>query len=106
MAKPEGYIVVTVKLTKEAGQWAAECLELGTAACADNLPEAVEAIGELIELHVNTLEAVGERRAFFKEHGITFHRLKPRAEKARQVTVAPNEFVTRLIEPVLALASG
>ena len=100
MVRREGYIDITIKLAKDGGQWAAECVELGTAACGGTFEEAVEAIKDLIQLHLNTLEDVGMRRRFFREHGITFHRRRPAKFDPRSVPTRPGETVQRMIQPL------
>ena len=72
-----GYVLLTIEFKHEPEGWSALCRELGTTACAATLEEAREAIIELVELHVNTLEEVGERDAFFRRHKIEFHRQRP-----------------------------
>ncbi len=72
-AKAVGMIVLTVRFTQEADQWVAECLELGTATYGDAFEEVQREIGELIELHLNTLEKTGQRDKFFKENGIKLY---------------------------------
>jgi len=99
MARPSGYIELTVRFAKEGDQWAAECLELGTAACGDSLEEAKEVISDLIALHLNALEDVGTCAKFLQDHGVKFHRVKPKPTRFR-VPVGSGEFVTRLTEPV------
>ncbi len=78
MSTPKGYIELTILFRPEAGKWTAECLELGTAAYGDSLDEAVEAIEGAMELHLNTLEDVGERERFLKERNIKIHRIAPK----------------------------
>ena len=99
MERVEGYILLTVRFAREGDQWTAECQELGTAACGDTLEEAEGAIKDLIELHLNSLEELGERAAFFEKHGIKFHRTRPEDAK-RRIQVRPGEFVTCLTERV------
>ena len=74
MAKSGGYIEVTVRFFKEGDQWTAQCVELGTATCADTLEEAETAIEDMVHLHLDALGDVGERQKFLKAHGVTLHR--------------------------------
>ncbi len=105
--KPDGYIELTLRLVQEGEHWTAECVELGTATFADSLAGAFEAVDELVTLHLNALEDVGECRAFLREHGITLHKHQPkRPSPRRQVAVRSGEFIGVLTEPVrLAAAS-
>ena len=70
---PSHYVILTCTFHKE-GKWVtAECQELGTAAFGRNIDEAEKRLREAILLHLNTLEDVGERSRFFKEHKIRLH---------------------------------
>ena len=76
---PVHYVVLTCIFRKE-GRWVtAECQELGTAAFGRNLDQAEERLREAILLHLNTLEDVGERARFFKEHKIRMYTDYPEA---------------------------
>lgn len=99
------YAILTVSITKEDGQWAALCDELGTTAVGDTLDEAVKAIREMVILDLNSMEELGMRADFFKKHGIALHRTQPsRPPKRRTVSVRMNEFVTQFMQPVPAMA--
>lgn len=74
----EGYVVLTLKFSKEGRRWTGYCEELGTATFGRSLSEADKRLKEAVLLHLNTLEDVGERGRFFKEHGVEFHQTKPR----------------------------
>lgn len=73
------YVVLTCTFQREDGRVAAECQELGTTAFGRNLAEAEKRVREAILLHLNTLEDVGERARFFKEHGIKTYSRYPEA---------------------------
>jgi predicted RNase H-like HicB family nuclease len=77
MKKNNGYIVLTVIFKLEEGVWTAECQELGTATFGDTYEEAKDSIQEAIELHLNTLEKVGERERFFKKRKIKIYPNQP-----------------------------
>lgn len=74
----KGYVVLTLEFSKEGNRWTGYCEELGTATFGRSLPEADRRLREAVLLHLNTLEDVGERERFFKEHGIEFHSTRPR----------------------------
>jgi predicted RNase H-like HicB family nuclease len=93
------YILLTVRIAQEGDQWAAECVELGTAACGDSIEEARAAMADLIALHLNALEEVGTCERFLRTHGIAVHRTK-QASGTVPVRVGIGEFVTRFSEPV------
>ena len=76
-----GYIVLTLEFREEGDQWSGRCRELGTASCGDSLEEARKMLKELISLHLNSLEELGEREAFFKKHRIRLYKRKPARKK-------------------------
>ncbi len=71
------FVVLTCTFQRE-GKWiTATCQELGTSTFAGSLEEAEERLREAIVLHLNTLEDVGERARFFKEHKIRLYSTYP-----------------------------
>ena len=77
--RPAHFVVLTCIFEKD-GKWVtAECQELGTAAFGRNLNEAEKRLREAILLHLNTLENIGERARFFKEHKIKMYTDYPEA---------------------------
>lgn len=79
MGHRKSFFLLTVYFEKEAhARWTAECKELGTATYADSLEQAKKEIEEAIELHLSTLEDVGERKNFFREHGIRVFHIPPK----------------------------
>lgn len=82
MARALGYIILTFSFHKEGNRWVGRCNELTTSAFGRSLPEAEERLKELVELHLNTLEDVGERERFFRENGIKFYTHKPKIKKS------------------------
>ena len=96
-----GYVDLTVSIRREGDQWSALCHELGTAACGDTFEEAHQAIEELLVLDLNSMEELGMRKAFFKKHGIVFHRVRPtRHPRPKTMSLRRNEFVTSILQPV------
>ena len=83
----KGYVVLTYEFGREGRRWTAHCKELGTATFGRSLPEAQSRLSEVVALHLNTLEVVGERESFFREHNIKFHETKP---KSVMVSVVAN----------------
>ncbi|MBN2621378.1 hypothetical protein JXB22_09860 [candidate division WOR-3 bacterium] len=102
--KSAGYIIVTVKFSKEGRRWVAYCEELGTSTFGHSLPEAQSKLKEAILLHLNTLEKVGERERFFKDNKITMYHNKP---KNTEVTVcAPlykKTYIRSFVQPIHAV---
>ena len=64
------YIQLTLLFYKEEDQWIGECKELGISTYGDTIEEVRLELPELVELHVNALEQIGEREKFFRENGI------------------------------------
>jgi predicted RNase H-like HicB family nuclease len=77
--KSAHFVVLTCIFEKEDKWVTAECQELGTTAFGRNLDEAEKRLREAILLHLNTLEDVGERSRFFKEHKIRIYTQYPEA---------------------------
>ncbi len=73
------FVVLTCVFERETKWVTAECQELGTTAFGRNLHEAEKRLREAILLHLNTLEDVGERARFFKEHNIRTYKQYPNA---------------------------
>jgi hypothetical protein len=68
-----GFVILTLRFRQEAKMWVGECLELGTATDGRTLKQVHNELIELVELHLDSLEAVGERERFFHEQGIRFY---------------------------------
>ena len=79
----KGYVVLTLEFRREGRRWTGYCEELGTATFGRSITEAEKRLREAVVLHINTLEDVGERERFFKEHNIIFHETRPK----RDITV-------------------
>ena len=74
------HFVVLTCIFRREGKWVtAECQELGTTAFGRNLDEAEKRLREAILLQLNTLEDVGERARFFREHKIRMYSQYPEA---------------------------
>jgi hypothetical protein len=68
-----GFVILTLSYHKEQHNWVGECLETGTSTYGRVFKKVHDELIELIELHVNELEAVGERTRFFNENGIKLY---------------------------------
>jgi predicted RNase H-like HicB family nuclease len=101
-----GYIVLTYKFQKVDRRWTALCDELGTAAFGRSLPEAEKRLDEAVELHLDTLEEVGELRRFFKENHIKFYTSKPHEDISISLPLKPEIFVHPHIRRVSALSAA
>jgi len=91
--RESGYIILTIRFNKEGKNWVAVCEELGTSTFGRSFEEAEKRIKEAVELHLNTLEDVGERDKFFKEHKIKFYKSMPPREEFRcSFSYDPNSY--------------
>lgn len=70
----QGFVILTLAFRQDGRRWTGECLELGTATYARTLKQTQDELAEMVTLHLNSLEDVGECERFFKEHGIRFYR--------------------------------
>lgn len=95
-----GYVVLKIEFKKEGEMWLATCVETGTSTFGDTLEEAQEAITELLPLHLNTLEEVGERENFFKKHNIKILPKKPTAGTRCDIPLDPNKLTQCISEPI------
>ena len=68
-----GFVILTLVFRQDGRRWTGECLELGTATYARTLKQTRDELLDLVTLHLNALEDVGERDRFFREHGIRFY---------------------------------
>lgn len=100
--KPLGYVILTLKYHKEGDRWLARCEELGTATFGRTLEEAQERIREAVTCHLDTLEDVGERERFFREHNIAYHARRPRSVKVPTTANDERSFYQAYIPPVSA----
>jgi hypothetical protein len=73
----EGYVILRLEFHQEGRRWLGECVELGTATHGANLAQVQRELKDLVILHLNELEDVGERPRFFAEHGITLYPVQP-----------------------------
>ncbi len=87
------HILLTIKIFEDEGQFAAECMELGTATCGDTFEEAYENIKEAIEAHLAALDELGLLNKTLKEKGI---KVKERTRKTQPLKrpIYPNSFTT------------
>jgi|SRR5439155_12148532 len=69
----QGFVILTLAFHKEGHNWVGECLETGTSTYGRVFTKVHDELIELIELHLNELQAVGERSRFFRENGIRLY---------------------------------
>jgi predicted RNase H-like HicB family nuclease len=101
MQESKAYIILTAIFKHEEDVWTAECKELGTATFGDTLEEAKDNLREAIELHLNTLEDVGECKRFLDEHGIQIHYDdQPDKMHIPELPFDPSILVSQNIQPI------
>src|SRR4030067_2775734 len=104
--KTRGYVVLTLKFQKQGRRWTALCEELGTATFGRSLPEADQRLKEAVLLHLNTLDDVGERESFFKEHNIQLHQDKPRDNITVCLPINKEIFIEPLVQALPELSAA
>lgn len=103
MRNGDKYIMLTFTIAEEDGQFAARCKELGTASCGATLDEARENILDAVELHLGTLEELGDKARVFRERGIRIRTYrKPKREVPVKITVPVGTWASREKVPVSA----
>jgi hypothetical protein len=61
-----GSVVLTLRFRQENRRWTGECVELGMATYGRTLRQTHDELVELVALHLEALDAVGERERFFR----------------------------------------
>ena len=100
-----GYIVLTGVVEEEDGQFVSYCRELGTASCGDSISEALDNLGEAIELNVEGLEEVGELERTLRERNIRVDQNPPRSDGV-DVNVPLGQVIKIYSIPVPPVASA
>ncbi len=100
-----GYIVLTGVVEEEDGQFVSHCRELGTASCGDTLSEALDNLGEAIDVHLKALEEVGELERTLQERNIRIDHHPPKHEGV-DVTVPPGRIIMTYSSAVPPVANA
>jgi predicted RNase H-like HicB family nuclease len=95
MSSRRAYIILTILLKEEKGTWTAECKELGTATFGETFEEAKANIKEAVDLHLNTLEDVGECTRFLKEKKVPIKYSEPPRQVTFTMPLEPNVFIQK-----------
>lgn len=105
--KIRGYIKVTFVFREHDDRWTGKCLELGTATFGKSFEDIKEKLEDAVLCHLNTLEDLGERQRFFKEHKIKIYPHKPKAKEV-EVCAPYNSriLVQPRIQPLMATATA
>ncbi|MDD5191197.1 MAG: hypothetical protein PHE50_09175 [Dehalococcoidales bacterium] len=95
-----GYIVLTCKFHREGKQWVGENEELGVSSFGSSFEDANESLKELVVLHLNTLERLGERDRVFAENHIKVRSVKPKNPVSLNISAQSDHFVTPCVYPI------
>ena len=87
-----GYIVLTGIAEREGVQFVSYCRELGTSSCGDTVEEALENLGDAIEVHLNGLTETGEVLDFLRAKNIRIN-LQPIPDEV-DIRVPPEKLIT------------
>jgi len=101
-----GYVILTYEFRRIDKRWTAYCKELGTATFGRSLPEAEKKLEEAVLLHLNTLEDVGERERFFKDHNIKYSDTKPKKDTQIKVSLDEEVFFRPHVQPIEELVAA
>ncbi len=92
MKHPLKYFYLTARFYRDKEDksvWIGECVELSTSTYGDSIEEVQVELKELVALHLQTLEKIGERERFFKEHNIVVHEISYLTPLQQQIPSAP-----------------
>ena len=88
-----GHVLLTGVVEKEGDQFVSYCRELGSASCGDTIDEALENLGDAIEVHLSDLEDTGELQKFLRERNIRIDEGPPTFDGV-YVNVPPGKIFT------------
>jgi predicted RNase H-like HicB family nuclease len=101
-----GYIVLTFKFRKGKNGWSGLCEELGTAVDGKTLQETEDLLKELVGLHLASLEEIGERERFFKEHHIELHHRRPTGTVSVHIPVNGDTLTSSHVHELTGISSN
>ena len=83
--QPKEAILLTIDFKEYAGQWLAECLELGTATCADTLEVVRQEIRDNVTLQLGSVEELGFMDEYLRERNVPLIPLETPSESTGRV---------------------
>jgi predicted RNase H-like HicB family nuclease len=89
----QGYVVLTGIVEREGDQFVSYCRELGTASCGDSSDEALDNLGDAIEVHIKALIETGELERVFREKRIRID-IQPPGFDELSIRVPPGKVFT------------
>ncbi len=100
-----GYIVLTGVVEEEDGQFVSLCRELGTASCGDSPSEALENLGDAIDVHWRALDEVGELENTLRQRNIHLDASPPDLDGV-DVNVPPGRIVSTYLSAIPPVANA
>ncbi len=88
----QGIVILTGMVEKEGDQFVSYCRELGSSSCGNTAFEALDNLGDAIEVHINALIETGELERVFRERNIRID-LQPLVDEPL-IRVAPGKMFT------------
>lgn len=67
---PKESVVLTLVFHRDENHWVGVCRELSTSTFAETLDQCEQELTDLVVDHLNALEELGQREAFFERWGI------------------------------------
>ena len=86
------YVVLTGTAEPEGNQFVSHCPQLDIASCGDTVDEALDNLGDALEVQLAALEEVGELERIFKERGIEIKK-DPLPSEDVSVSIPPEKTV-------------
>ena len=97
-----GYVVLTGTVQWDEVAYWSRCPELGVASCGDTIEEALDNLGEALELQLLALADIGRLEQDFQENGITVQ-TGPRPTESVIVSAPLGKILRIYVLPVPAL---
>ena len=97
-----GYVVLTGTVQWDEVAYWSRCPELGVASCGDTIEEALDNLGEALELQLLALADIGRLERDFQENGLAV-KTGPRPTESVVVSVPLGKILRIYVLPVPAL---
>ena len=92
------FVVLTGVMEKEERVWVATCTELGVAAQARSVDDALDRLTEACTLQMSVLEEVGELDRFLQQHQIQIYKSVPKRPRLEVPKLKPGTLATTLVQ--------
>lgn len=91
-AQRSGYVVLTGTAEREGQQFVSFCEELGVASCGDTADEALDNLGDALEVHLEALTSIGQLDRVLREKDIAIREDTLAADRV-SVSIPPDTTV-------------